>query len=159
MWPILTTYIVPFLAYWLILFVGCYVVVEYSQNYLYDEATPAIGLKLALGTAILAGLLMWTRTSFDTMFVTELPKTVLTGIVWFAVFTLIFRFQPQHGAVLGIVTMVLFTGVATLGVDSLTKSNQRTLVERRPVKTMRQPTLGVLKAPAPEAAKNAEAKK
>jgi hypothetical protein len=161
MWLFLTTYVLPFLIYWLIVFVGCYVVVEYSQNYLYDEPTPGFGLKLAVGTAILAGLLVWTRTSFDTMFTSELPKTVLTGIVWFAIFTLVFRFQPQHAVAIGLATMLLLTGVATLGVDSLTRSNQRTLVQRKAVKVMRQATLGVNKRAAspPEAAPPAPAKK
>jgi hypothetical protein len=130
----------PFLTYWLIVFVACYVVVEYAQNYLYDETTPSVGLKILLGSMILAVMLTWTRSSFDTMFISELPKTILQGIVWFAVFTLVFRFQPQHGAAIGIVTMVLLAGMATLGVESLTKSNRQTLpATRRTSRPLRQP--------------------
>lgn len=129
----------PFLVYWVILFVACYVVVEFAQNYFYDETTPAVGLKIAIGSFMLAALLTWTRTSFDTMFTSELPKTVFQAIIWFAVFTLIFRFQPQHGAALGVAAMILLSGLASLGVDSMLKSSNRAMATvRRPSKPFRQ---------------------
>ena len=111
----------PLLIYWLVLFVACYVVVEVAQDQLYDEVTPRSGLKVAAGSLILAGLLTWLRPSFDTMFTNNFAWTVLQAIVWSAVFTLIFQFHPQHGAVLGIITMLLVPGVATMGVDSVLK--------------------------------------
>jgi hypothetical protein len=140
----------PFLTYWVILFVACYIVVEFAQNYFYDETTPAVGLKIALGSFILAALLTWTRSSFDTMFTSELPKTVFQAIVWFGVFTLIFRFQPQHAAAIGVAAMILFSGLASLGVDSMMKSSNRTMATvRRPSKPFRQPaTLRPTEAPA-----------
>lgn len=126
----------PFLVYWLVLFVSCYIVVEYGQNYLYDETTPGVGWKVALGSALLAGLMTWTRTSYDTMFTAEFAWTALQAIAWFAVFTLIFRFQPLHGFAIGIVTMLLISGMATLGVTSLT---QRGGPVPRPIRTPSKP--------------------
>ena len=49
-----------FAIYWLVLFATCYIVVEYGHSYLYDEATPATGLKVLLGSALLAMMLTWT---------------------------------------------------------------------------------------------------
>ena len=46
------TYVWPLLIYWLLLFVACYIVVEYGQNYLYDEPTPNVALKVALGSLV-----------------------------------------------------------------------------------------------------------
>lgn len=115
----------PFLVYWLILFVACSVVTEYGQTYLYDETTPRAGLKLLFGTMILAALLTRTRTSYETMLTSELGWTVIQAIVWFGVFTLILQFQPWHGGVIGIATMLLVAGIATLGVESLTGSNRQ----------------------------------
>ena len=37
----------PFLIYWLVLFVLCYIVVEIGQDQLYDEVHPDVGLKVA----------------------------------------------------------------------------------------------------------------
>ncbi len=53
----LTAYVWPFLIYFVILFVVCYIVVEYGQNYFYDEVTPAAAAKVALGALILAAIL------------------------------------------------------------------------------------------------------
>jgi hypothetical protein len=143
------THIWAFLIYWLIVFVCCYVVTEFAQNYLYDEVTPAAFWKILLGSIILAAVLTWTRSSFDTMFITQLPWTVLQGIVWFAVFTLIFRFHPPHAAAIGIVVMVLVSGLATLGVDSLTKTNRPTLPDKlRTAKPMRQPATPPIAVPS-----------
>ena len=47
---------------------------------------------------------------------------MLQALVWFAVFVLAFQFHPVHALGLSLVTMILVSGVATLGVDSLTKS-------------------------------------
>jgi hypothetical protein len=43
------------------------------------------------------------------------------------VFTLVYRFQPQHGAIIGVVAMVLLAGIASLCVDGLTRRNQVTV--------------------------------
>ncbi len=110
----------PFLIYWVTMFVACDTVLEVGQNQLYDEVTPRSALKVAGGSFVLAALLTWLRPSFDTMFTLDLPWTVLQAIVWSGVFILIFRFQPLHGAVLGTLTMLVVSGLATMGVQSLT---------------------------------------
>jgi hypothetical protein len=110
----------PFLIYWLVLFVACYSIVEFAQDQFYDEVTPRAGLKVTLGSLVLAVFLTWLRTSYDTMFTSDFPWTVLQGIVWFAVFCLVFQFHPQHAASIGIVAMVLICGMATMGVESVT---------------------------------------
>src|SRR5215212_1550443 len=111
----------PFLIYWLALFVACYTIVEVAQDQLYDEVTPMAWLKVGLGSLLLAALLTWLRTSYDTMFTSDLPWTVLQAIAWFVVFTLVFQFHPQHAAVIGIGAMLLIPGLASMGVESITK--------------------------------------
>jgi hypothetical protein len=129
----------PLFIYWLVMFVTCYTVVEVAQDQLYDEVTPRVGLKVLIGSLILAGLLTWLHPSFDTMFTNNIVWTVLQGIVWFAVFTLIFQFHPPHAAALGILTMLVVPGAATLGVDSIMKPTPRvastnSLVPPKPVR-------------------------
>lgn len=110
-----------FLIYWLVVFVVCYTIVEVGHNHFYDEVTPRAWLKVGVGSMLLAALLTWTRTSFDTMFTSELPWTVLQGMAWFVVFTLVFQFHPWHALLIGTVTVMLLPGVATMGVESLTR--------------------------------------
>jgi hypothetical protein len=112
--------IIAGVIYWVIFFVVCYVVTEYGQNYLYDETTPALGLKLAGGTLLLAILSTILRPSYETMFTEQIPWTILHAICWFLVFMLIFRFHPKHALALGLGTMLIAAGMASLGVDSLT---------------------------------------
>jgi hypothetical protein len=114
----------PLLIYWLVLFVGCFAVVEMAQDQLYDQITPRAGLKVAGGSFLLAALLTVLRragfpTTFESMFTTNIAWTLLQGVAWFGVFTLIYRFHPWHAAGLGIVTMLLLSGLATMGVESL----------------------------------------
>jgi hypothetical protein len=152
--------------YWLILFVVCYVVSEYSQKYLYDETTPALGLKLAGGTFILAALLTTFRSSYDNMFTTGFHWSILQGIAWFLVFMFIFRFHPKHALALGLGTFILAGGMATLGIDSLAGGNAPAGAQAavpRPNKALRRPasSFGALPAPdskAGEAAAKAETK-
>jgi hypothetical protein len=107
------------LIYWLVVFVGCYIVVEIAQDQLYDELTPHAGLKVGAGSFLLALLLSHLRPAYDSMFTTSLSWTVLQAIVWFGVFTLIFQFHPWHALGLGIASMLLISGLATMGVDSI----------------------------------------
>lgn len=120
------------LIYWLAFFVACLTVVEVFQDWFYDEVTPHSALKVGAGTLPLALLAAWLRPSFDTMFTSDIAWTLLQAVAWFGVFTLAFQFHPTHALMTGLVTMVLVTGLATLGVDSLTKPS-RTLapVQRR----------------------------
>jgi hypothetical protein len=149
----LSAIIWPLLIYWLAMFVTCYTVVEVAQDQLYDEVTPRSGLKVLLGSFILAALLTWLHPSFETMFTNNIAWTVLQGIVWFAVFTLIFQFHPQHAAALGILTMLIVPGAATLGVDSIMKPTPRlTSPQAQPQKkAVRQP-IGSMGAPKNQAA-------
>ena len=144
----------PLLIYWLVMFVVCYIITEVAQDQLYDEVTPRVGLKVALASFILAALLTWLRPSFDTMFTANIAWTVLQGIVWFAVFTLILQFHPWHALAIGVLTMLIVPGAATLGVDSMLKPTPRVASARslEPRKPVRQG----LVAPAP--AKSAPAK-
>jgi hypothetical protein len=133
--PMFWSILWPLAIYWLILFVCCYVILEFGQNYLYDEVTSAAPWKLAAGTLVLAGALMYTRTRLDTMFTSDLGFTVLQAILWFGVFTLIFRFQPLHGGVIGIVAMCILTALSTMAVDSMSTSTQVSVPQRRAVST------------------------
>jgi hypothetical protein len=145
----------PFLIYYLALFVACYVLVEYGQYFLYDEATPHFAAKVALGAAILAGLMTWIRPGFATMFTSDITGTVLLGIAWFGVFVLIYRFHPWHGAGIGLAAMVLLSGTIGLVVDSMLtpRSLARIDTSRPAEKPVRRPTFGGPQAPAPTPAK------
>jgi len=118
-------YLWPFLIYWLTMFVACYAIVEFGQDFFYDEVTPYSGLKVAIGSLIMAGLLAWLRPSFDTMFTQDLPWTVLQAIVWFGIFSLIFQFHPLHALSISLVALCLIPGVASMGVESLTRPAQK----------------------------------
>src|SRR6185312_10011967 len=81
----------PLLIYWLVLFVACFVVVEFGHDQLYDEVTPHAGLKVAGGSLILAILLTtlkWAErpASFESMFTTNIHWTLLQAIVWAGIF-------------------------------------------------------------------------
>ena len=112
------------LIYWLVIFVGCYVVIEIGQDQLYDEVTPHIGLKVTGGSLLLALMLAafyykGMAASFDSMFTNNILCTVFQALVWFGVFMLIFQFHPWHALGLGIATMLLVQGLATMGVNSI----------------------------------------
>lgn len=116
-------YVLPLLLYWLVLFAACYVVVEYGQKYLYDEVTGKAWLKVLFGSLLLAILLIWTKSSFDTMFTDRIGYTVIQAVVWFGVFLFVYRFQPWHAAGLGIGTMMVIAAMATMMVQSLRGEN------------------------------------
>ena len=112
--------LISFAIYYLILVVVCFLVVGQGQDALYDEAPPGIGLKVALGSLILAAVLTYTKSTFATMFTDEIGKTVIQAILWFGVFALVFRFHPWHALGIGLGTMLIVTGLATMAVESLT---------------------------------------
>jgi len=146
--------IFPFLIYYLLMFVACYILMEYGQNYFYDEVTPGAGLKVAAGSLILAAMLTWTRSNYATMFTDEIMWTALQAIVWFAVFVLVFRFQPWHGGGLGLAAMLLLAGTSTIVVDSMLRPRSAQQAVDRPVnKPIRRPAYGspLPAAPAAEA--------
>jgi hypothetical protein len=118
------TFVWPFLIYWLVLFVTCFVLVEIGHDQLYDEAPPRAGLRVTGGSLVLAALLAGLRAygfpaTFESMFTTNIGWTLLQGVVWFLVFMFVLQFHPWHALGLGIVTMVLISGLATMGVDSV----------------------------------------
>ena len=141
------SFILALVIYWFILFVACFVVVEIGQDQLYDEVTPRGGLKVTGGSLLLALALAVFRkydrsASFETMFTTNIIWTVLNGIIWFGVFTLILQFHPWHALGIGLATMVLVTGLATMGVDSLMSRPVPTTKTSRPLfsgQPVRQP--------------------
>ena len=145
--PLFSGYVWPFLIYYLILFAVSYIVVEYGQNYFYDEVTPGVSVKVGLGTLILAAILTGTRTNFATMFTADIASTVLLAIAWVGVFILIYRFQPWHGLGLAIATLLIFAGMSTLAVDSMLSPKPAgridTTIENKPT---RRPAYG---APSP----------
>ena len=53
------------------------------------------------------------------MFTTNIAWTLLQGVVWFGVFTLIFQFHPWHALGIGTATMLMVSGLATMGVESI----------------------------------------
>jgi hypothetical protein len=144
--------------YWLVMFVACFVVVEVGHDQLYDEVTPHAGLKVAGGSLLIAILLTVLKyfdlpASYESMFTTNLIWTVLQGIVWFAVFTLVFQFHPWHALGLGLITMLLVTGLATMGVDSLmspqaaSPAASRAVISNQPVRQTLAPAGGTPPAP------------
>lgn len=158
----MATFIWPLLIYWLVMFVACFIVVEVGHDQLYDEVTPHAGLKVAGGSLLIAILLTVYRAkgvpaSFETMFTTNLIWTLLQAIVWAGVFVLIFQFHPWHGLGIGLATMLLVTGLATMGVDSLMKPSPRTTpraaVPNQPVRHTVSPSGTAPPAPAPAAEK------
>jgi hypothetical protein len=150
----------PLLIYWLVIFVACFVVVEFGQDQLYDEVTPHAGLKVAGGSLILAILLTTLRwaehpASFESMFTTNIIWTLLQAIVWAGVFVLILQFHPWHGLGLGLATMLLVTGLATMGVESLlakpvaTTQATRSTISNQPVRQSVSPIAPAAPAQAP----------
>lgn len=123
-------WILVFLMYWLVLFVGCYVVVEFGQTYYYEEKTPGAALKVAGATLILA--LLYTRYSWlqnppathvgtwhDQIFTTTAAWLVVVSILAFVLFTLVLQFYPQHAVFLGPLTVLIVGGMAFMAADNI----------------------------------------
>lgn len=160
----MSTFIWPLLIYWLVIFVACFVVVEVGHDQLYDQVTPRAGLKVASGSLLIALLLTWLKVrgepvSYESMFTTNFAWTVLQGIVWFGVFTLLFQFHPWHALGLGLITMVMVSGLATMGVESVlakpaaNAAATRAVVPSQPVRQSLSPSAGVGQPAAAEKAK------
>ena len=87
----------------------------------------------------------------------QYSRTIFQAIVWFAVFTLILQFHPWHALGLGIATMLLVQGLATMGVSSMpaptpATANTTAVVVNKPVRQSLPPV-------PPPAAPHAEAGK
>jgi hypothetical protein len=118
--PFMFTTIVAFSIYWLVMFVLSYLAVEVGQDQLYDEATPMAGLKVAGGSLLLAVMLTYFHPRFDSMFTEKVASTVFQALIWIGVFILIYQFHPWHGLAIALPLMLLCSGFATMGVDSVT---------------------------------------
>lgn len=150
-----------FLIYWLVVFVGCYIVVEIGQDQLYDEVTPQVGWKVGGGTLLLALVLAifyhkGSPISYESMFTSSFAWTVLLGIIWFAVFTLIFQFHPWHALGLSIMTMLMVCGLATMGVNSMLSPTPASV--SRPAAAVSKPVRQSLAPPPAGGTAKAEAK-
>jgi hypothetical protein len=144
-------YLFPFLIYYVIIYVVSYIVVEYGQNYLYDEVTSGAAGKVGLGTLIPAAILTWSHSSFADMFTSEIWKTAILAIAWVGVFILIYRFHPWHGLGLGVATLLIFAGMSTLVVDSMLKERPKDRLDTSvETKTIRRPAYGAQPAPKVE---------
>jgi len=110
-----------FLIYWLVMFVLSYIAVEVGQDQLYDEVTPMAGVKVASGSFLLAAMLTYFHPTFDSMFTTNIAWTVLQALVWLGVFILIYQFHPPHALAIALPLMLISSGFATMGVDSVMK--------------------------------------
>jgi hypothetical protein len=115
------TIIVTVLIYWLVMFVLSYIAVEVGQDQLYDEVTPMAGLKVTGGSLLLALMLTYFHPTFDSMFTANLAWTVLQALVWIGVFVFIYQFHPWHALAIALPMMLVASGFATMGVDSVTK--------------------------------------
>jgi hypothetical protein len=160
----MATFIWVLLIYWLVLFVSCFVVVEVGHDQLYDEVTPHAGLKVFGGSFLIAILLTTLRqkglpAAYESMFTANFIWTVLQGLVWFGVFCLIFQFHPWHALGIGLATMLLVTGLATMGVESLMAKSApppataRGSLSNQPVRQSVSPTGGAGAATAEPKAK------
>ncbi len=142
--------LVSFAVYYLILFAVCFFVVGQGHDTLYDEPMAGTGWKVAVGSLLLAVMLTWTHSSFATMFTDDIGKTAFQGILWFGVFVLIFRFHPWHGVGIGLATMMIVSGLATMGVDSMMSRTPSDRFETQSITTpVRRPAYGT---PVPKAA-------
>ncbi|GAC1449658.1 MAG: hypothetical protein NVSMB9_33640 [Isosphaeraceae bacterium] len=140
----------PFLIYWLVLFVTCYIVTEMGQDLFYGEVASKVGLRVGAGTLILAALATWLRPTFETIFTSDIAWTLLQAVVWFLVFMWIFEFHPWHALGFSLVVMILVPGLATMGVDSLTKPSRTLPPVQSPTNSL--PIRKSLNATAPPAA-------
>lgn len=121
------TVIVPLFVYWLVFFTIHFVIVEYGQDYFYDEVTSAAGGKIALGSFISAAIATYFHPSLESMFTYQIQWTVLQAIIWFVIFTVIYQFQPQHAVGLAIVAFLIFPGLATMAVDGMSRGTPTAL--------------------------------
>ena len=103
------------------MFVLSYIAVEVGQDQLYDEVTPMAGLKVAGGSLLLAVMLTYFHPTFDSMFTNNIASTVFQALVWIGVFILIYQFHPWHGLAIALPIMLICSGFATMGVDSVLK--------------------------------------
>ena len=141
--------VLPVSIYWLLFFVVHFIMVEYGQAYLYDEATPHFGLKVLMGSFLLAAMAAYFRPNFATMFTNDLHWTALQALAWVGVFIILYQFHPWHALALALAGLVAMPGLATMTVDSLSQPRR---VAPRPNSLPTTPHRGSL-SPTPAPAK------
>jgi hypothetical protein len=93
------------------------------------------------------------------MFTTNIGWTLLQGVVWFLVFMFVLQFHPWHALGLGVIAMVLVSGLATMGVESVLAKRRdvsnatRAFVPTEPVRQSLGPGPGPAAAPPKETEK------
>ena len=129
--------IMPFLIYWLVMFVLSYMAVEIGQDQLYDAVTPMAGLKVAGGSFLLAVMLTKFHPRFESMFTDNIASTAFQALVWIGVFILIYQFHPWHGLAIALPIMLLCSGFASMGVDSVMTKQPKQAPPRRSARPSR----------------------
>ena len=92
--------------------------------------------------------------SFESMFTTNILNTIFQGVVWSLVFMFVLQFHPWHALGLGLATMVLVSGAATMGVDAMLQPKPQ--VASTPAAAVNKPVRGSLTAPVPAAPASTE---
>ncbi len=163
--------IVIFLVYFAIFYVISYILCEYGQNYLYDEVTPNMPLKVLAGSFVMAIAMTWARPRYDTMFTSDIGWTIIQGMLAAGIFTVAYQFHPWHGAGFGLAAFLFVGGIATMTGESLTttSADPRTTsqAKRGPLRVIggqvvrpdakNQPQPAPAPAPAPTPAPDAKA--
>ena len=118
------TTLISFLVYWLLIFVVNYIVVEYGQNYLYDEPTPGFGARSSWGVSPWRPWPAGSGRRSTRCSPRRFHWTVLMALAWVLVFTLLYQFHPPHALLIGLTAMVIVPGLATMTAESLTRPRQ-----------------------------------
>ncbi len=116
--------VLPLFIYWLLFFVVQFIMVEYAQTYLYEETTPYFGLKVLIGSGLLAAMATYFRPNFATMLTNDIHWTALQALAWVGIFTLLYQFHPWHALALGLAGLVSVPALATMTIDSLSRSER-----------------------------------
>ncbi len=150
-----------FLIYWLVMFVTCYVVVDFGQRYYYEEPTKHAALRVAAGSLIFAALL--TRRGvvvgrlageipawYDGVLASPVLLAAVLTLLAFAVFTLLFEYHPRHAIMIGPATVLIMAVLAGLAVDSLRNAQSGVPRETRAAPKVPRKRAGTL-GPPPKA--------
>jgi hypothetical protein len=105
------------------------------------------------GSLLLALMLTYFHPTFEAMFTTNLAWTVLQALVWIGVFLFIYQFHPWHALAIAVPLMLIASGFATMGVDSVMKPTPAlrpasTLNTSKPIRKSMGPTVPAKATPA-----------
>ena len=77
------------------------------------------------------------------MLTSGLGWSILQAVLWAVVFTVVLRFNPLHGFVIGAVAFFLLSGIASLAIDSFAGTNPSGApASRRPAKPIERRPIG-----------------